>query len=50
MHPGGVRISDMEEPIGETRMKLGFIAKNLLEEGKVLKIDTIYYPLTKSES
>ena len=49
-HPGGVRISEMEEPIGETRMKLGFIAKNLLDEGKVLKIDTVYYPVTKHES
>ncbi|MDP3001526.1 MAG: hypothetical protein Q8N38_00130, partial [Bacteroidales bacterium] len=35
-HPKGVRISEMEEPLGETRMKLGFIAKNLLNEGKVL--------------
>lgn len=49
-HPGGVRISEIEEPIGETRMKLGFIAKNLLDEGKVLKIDTVYYPVTKHES
>jgi hypothetical protein len=46
-HPSGVRIAEMEEPLGETRMKLGFIAKNLLDEGKVLKIETVYYPTAK---
>ena len=44
-HPKGVRISEMEEPLGETRMKLGFIAKNLLDAGKVQKVDNIYFPL-----
>ena len=43
-HPKGVKISEMEAPLGETRMKLGYIAKNLLESGKVQKIDNIYYP------
>ena len=46
-HHNGVRISEMEEPLGETRMKLGFTAKNLLDEGKVLKIENIYYPISK---
>jgi hypothetical protein len=44
-HPGGVKISDMEEPMGETRMKLGFVAKNLFNEGKVQKKDNIYFPI-----
>ena len=44
-HPKGVKISEMEEPLGETRMKLGFTAKSLLEKGKVQKIDNIYFPL-----
>lgn len=44
-HPKGVKISEMEEPLGETRMKLGFIAKGLLDEGKVQKMDNIYFPL-----
>ena len=48
-HPEGARISEMEEPLGETRMKLGFIAKNLLNEGKILKIENIYYPKTRHE-
>ena len=44
-HTKGVKISEMEEPLGETRMKLGFTAKALLDEGKVQKIDNIYFPL-----
>ena len=44
-HPLGVKISEMEEPLGETRMKLGFIAKALLEEGKVQKIENVYFPI-----
>jgi hypothetical protein len=44
-HPKGVKISEMEEPLGETRMKLGFIAKVLLDEGKVQKVENIYFPL-----
>ncbi len=44
-HPKGVKISEMEGPLGETRMKLGFTAKTLLDEGKVQKIENIYYPI-----
>lgn len=44
-HQHGVRISEMEIPLCETRMKLGFIAKNLLEEGRILKFDNTYFPL-----
>lgn len=44
-HPNGVKVSEMEEPLGETRMKLGFVAKNLLDEGKVQKIENVYFPL-----
>ncbi len=44
-HPKGVRISEMEKPLGETRMKLGYIAKKLLDSGKVQKIDNIYFPI-----
>ena len=44
-HPMGVKISEMEQPLGETRMKLGFIAKALLDEGKVQKMDNVYFPL-----
>ncbi|NQU67398.1 MAG: hypothetical protein HQ510_05590 [Candidatus Marinimicrobia bacterium] len=44
-HPKGVKISEMEKPLGETRMKLGFIAKILLNAGKVQKVENIYFPL-----
>ena len=43
-HLHGVRISEMEAPLGETRMMLGFVAKNLLEKGKIVKIENSYYP------
>ncbi len=44
-HPEGVRVSEMEAPLGETRMKLGYIAKHLLDAGKVQKVDNTYFPL-----
>lgn len=46
-HKNGVRVSDMETPFGETRMRIGFIAKKLLDEGKIQKIDNLFYPLIK---
>jgi hypothetical protein len=36
-HPEGVKVSDMEEPLGVARIRLGVIAKRLLDEGKVRK-------------
>ena len=42
-HPEGIKISEMEELLGETRMRLGFVAKKLLEDGKVQKIDNVYF-------
>jgi hypothetical protein len=44
-HKSGIKISDMEAPLGETRMRIGFITKKLLEEGKVHKVENLYYPL-----
>jgi hypothetical protein len=44
-HPKGVKISEMEVPLGQSRMRIGFIAKVLLDQGKVLKLDNIYYPI-----
>ena len=43
-HPMGVKVSEMEAPLGETRMKIGYIAKELLEKGKVQKMDNLYFP------
>ena len=46
-NPNGLRISDLEAPMGETRMKLGYVAKKMLDEGKVLKVENLYYPKPK---
>jgi len=43
-HPMGVKVSEMEKPLGETRMKIGYTAKVLLEQGKLQKLDNIYFP------
>lgn len=46
-HKNGVRVAEMEQPFGETRMRLGFITKKLLDEGKIQKIENSYYPKPK---
>lgn len=46
-HIEGVKVSDMEEPLHETRMKIGFAAKCLLDAGKVSKNENLYYPAKK---
>jgi len=47
-HSEGVKVSDMEEPLHETRMKIGFAAKCLLDAGKVTKVENLYYPMKKN--
>ena len=44
-HPEGVMVGDMEETLGVVRMRLGVIAKKLLEEGKIRKEEKMYFPL-----
>ena len=44
-HPEGVRVKDMEEPLGVNRMRLGVIAKKLYGGNKVRKEDNRYFPL-----
>ncbi|MBU1035268.1 hypothetical protein KJ974_01060, partial [bacterium] len=44
-HPEGVRIGDMEGPLGVMRMRLGRIAKKLLDEGKLRKEENLYFLL-----
>ena len=46
-HKKGVKVADMEEPFGETRMRLGFITKKLLDDGKILKVENAYFPKPK---
>lgn len=49
-HPDGVKVGEMEEPFGETRIRLGYIVNNLLNEGKIQKFETVYFPLIQQES
>jgi len=44
-HPEGIRVGNMEKPLGTTRIKLGQAAKRLLDEGKVRKEENLYFPL-----
>jgi hypothetical protein len=44
-HPNGVKILDMEEPLGERRMKIGFVTENLFNEGKVQRRENNYFPV-----
>ena len=42
--PEGVKISEMEEFLRQSRLRLGYVTRKLLNEGKVLKVDNKYYP------
>ncbi len=44
-HPEGVRIGEMETPLGTTRMRLGVIAKKLYESNRLRKEENLYFPL-----
>lgn len=44
-HTEGVKVGDMEEALGVPRIKLGVIAKKLLDEGAVRKEGNMYFPL-----
>ena len=44
-HPKGVKVGDMQEPLGVLRMRLGVVAKGLLEKGKLRKEENIYFPV-----
>jgi hypothetical protein len=45
-HPEGVRAGDMEPVFGISRMRLGTIAKKLLEDGMIRKTGNLYYPVS----
>lgn len=39
----GVSVSDIETTLGVSRMKIGYVAKKLLEEGKLDKDKNLYF-------
>lgn len=47
IHEEGTRVFDMEVPLGDTRMRIGFVSKKLLDEGLVIKVENKYFPLVK---
>ncbi len=44
--PNGVKIAEMEESLRQSRLRLGYVTRKLLNEGKVVKIENKYYPAT----
>ncbi|MDD5598946.1 MAG: hypothetical protein PHV82_13445 [Victivallaceae bacterium] len=40
----GVKIGELEKPLGASRLKLGKIAKELLDQGRLRKEDNLYFP------
>jgi len=45
-HADGVMISEMEATLQQSKLRLGYVTKKLLNEGKVQKIDNRYYPVS----
>lgn len=43
--PNGVKLEEMEESLHQSRLRLGYIAKKLQDQGKVFKVDNKYYPV-----
>ena len=43
----GVDITDLEKILNQSRLRLGYIAKKLLNEGKIKKIGNKYYSINQ---
>ena len=43
-HHEGVQITVMEQKFKESRMRIGFITKRLLNDGKILRIQDDFFP------
>lgn len=43
-HREGVKITTMEKKFRESRMRIGYITKKLLNEGKILRIQDDFFP------
>lgn len=42
--PNGVKIAEMEDSLRQSRLRLGYVTRKLLNEGKVVKVENKYYP------
>jgi len=47
---GGVKIAEMEETLQQSRLRLGYVTRKLLNEGRVEKIENRYYPVNHIEN
>jgi len=47
---GGVKIVEMEETLRQSRLRLGYVTRKLLNEGRVEKIENRYYPINRIEN
>jgi len=45
----GVQIAEMEQTLQQSRLRLGYVTRKLLNEGRVQKIDNKYYPLNNNQ-
>jgi 5-bromo-4-chloroindolyl phosphate hydrolysis protein len=44
----GVKIAEMEETLQQSRLRLGYVTRKLLNEGRVQKIENRYYPINNN--
>lgn len=47
---GGVKITEMEETLRQSRLRLGYVTRKLLNEGRVQKIEDRYFPLNENQN
>jgi len=45
----GVKIAEMEETLQQSRLRLGYVTRKLLNEGRVQKIDNRYFPVNNDQ-
>ena len=49
LHSNGVMMTEMEAILQRSRLRLGYVTRKLLNEGKINKIDNRYYPATAAD-
>jgi hypothetical protein len=43
--PNGVMLAEMEANLRQSRLRLGFVTRKLMDEGKIVKIENKYFPV-----
>ena len=46
----GVQIAEMEQTLQQSRLRLGYVTRKLLNEGRVQKINNKYYPVSDNQT